>query len=151
MAKITPIDIIKGISGKFGGGNSKEYFATSKSSYNIYFAKRVNDFQGPATQKQLEIRDCFKRKQKAVADWLRANRPANGRPATQDYSIALFLKNRYKFSSINQVIYKYLNEDLQVVFPNTIDSDNGEAPEPAPSQPGNKSQGVNVNNIHAPA
>ena len=30
MAKITPIDIIKGVSGKFGGGNSKEYFATNK-------------------------------------------------------------------------------------------------------------------------
>ena len=52
MAKITPIDIIKGISGKFGGGNSKEYFATNKSSYNILFAKRVNEFQGPATEKQ---------------------------------------------------------------------------------------------------
>ena len=30
MAKITPIDIIKGVSGKFGGGNPKEYFATNK-------------------------------------------------------------------------------------------------------------------------
>ena len=50
MAKITPIDIIKGVSGKFGG-NSREYFATNKTSYNIYFAKRVNDFQGPATSK----------------------------------------------------------------------------------------------------
>ena len=45
MAKITPIDIIKGVSGKFGGGNSKEYFATNKCSYRIHFAKRVNPFQ----------------------------------------------------------------------------------------------------------
>ena len=30
MAKITPIDIIKGVSGKFGGSKSKEYFATNK-------------------------------------------------------------------------------------------------------------------------
>ena len=30
MAKITPIDILKGVSGKFGGGNPKEYFATNK-------------------------------------------------------------------------------------------------------------------------
>ena len=139
MAKITPIDIIKGVSGKFGG-NSREYFATNKTSYNIYFAKRVNDFQGPATEKQLEIRDRFKRKQKAVADWLRANRPVNGRPATEAYRVALALKYRYKFSSINQVIYKYLNEDLQVVLPNT-GSDNGDAPNPAPSQPGNKPSG----------
>ena len=139
MAKITPIDIIKGVSGKFGG-NSREYFATNKTSYNIYFAKRVNDFQGPATQKQLEIRDLFKRKQKAVADWLRANRPVSGRPATEAYRVALALKYRYKFSSINQVIHKYLNDDLQVVLPN-VGSDNGDAPNPAPPQPGNKPSG----------
>ncbi len=42
MAKISPIDFIKGISGKFGGGKSKEYFATNKSSYNILFAKKLN-------------------------------------------------------------------------------------------------------------
>ena len=44
MAKITPIDIIKGVSGKFGGGNSKEYFATNKCSYRIHLAKRFNSF-----------------------------------------------------------------------------------------------------------
>ena len=137
MAKITPIDIIKGVSGKFGG-NSKEYFATNKTSYNIHFAKRVNEFKGPATQKQLEIRDLFKRKQKAVTDWLRANRPVSGRPATEAYRVALALKYRYKFSSINQVIHKYLNDDLQVVLPNV---GNGDAQNPAPSQPGNKPSG----------
>ena len=142
MAKITPIDIIKGVSGKFGG-NSREYFATNKTSYNIYFAKRVNDFQGPATQKQLEIRDRFKRKQKAVADWLRANRPMSGRPATEAYRVALALKYRYKFSSINQVIYKYLNEDLQVMLPNSGNDADSEAPKPSPSQPGTKPSGGN--------
>ena len=142
MAKITPIDIIKGVSGKFGG-NSREYFATNKTSYNIYFAKRVNDFQGPATEKQKEVRALFKRKQKAVADWLRANRPMSGRPATEAYRVALALKYRYKFSSINQVIHKYLNDDLQVVLPNS-GSDNGDAPNPAPSQPGNKPSGGNA-------
>ena len=35
MAKITSIDIIKGVSGKFGG-NSREYFTTNKTSYNIH-------------------------------------------------------------------------------------------------------------------
>ena len=42
MAKISPINFIKGISGKFGGGKSKESFATNKSSYNILFAKKLN-------------------------------------------------------------------------------------------------------------
>ena len=80
MAKITPIDIIKGVSGKFGG-NSKEYFATNKCSYTIHFAKRVNPYTGPATEKQLEIRKRFKSKQKAVIAWLRANRATADRPA----------------------------------------------------------------------
>ena len=45
MAKITSIDIIKGVSGKLGGGKSKEYFATNKCNYRIHLAKRVNPFQ----------------------------------------------------------------------------------------------------------
>ena len=44
MAKITPIDIIKGISGKFGGGKTKEYFATNKCNYHINLAKRVTPY-----------------------------------------------------------------------------------------------------------
>ena len=35
MAKITPIDIVKGVSGKFGGGKSKEYFATNKYTLKL--------------------------------------------------------------------------------------------------------------------
>ena len=36
MAKITHIDIIKGVSGKFGGSKSKEYFATNKFRKRLY-------------------------------------------------------------------------------------------------------------------
>ena len=141
MAKITPIDIIKGVSGKFGGGNSKEYFATNKCSYRIHLAKRVNEFQGPATEKQLEVRARFKSKQNAVRAWLRANRATKNRPATEAYLMALALKRRYGFSNINQVVYKYLNDDLQVVLPDINSDAEDEAPSPAPSQPSNKPQG----------
>ena len=41
MARITPIDVIKGISGKYGG-NSNDYFATNKSSSKIHLAKFAN-------------------------------------------------------------------------------------------------------------
>lgn len=50
MAKITAIDVIKGISGKFGG-NANEYFATNKSSYNIHLAKFAHPYKGPATER----------------------------------------------------------------------------------------------------
>ena len=42
MAKNTPIDIIKGVSSKFGGSNAKECFTTNKYSYRTHLAKRVN-------------------------------------------------------------------------------------------------------------
>ena len=35
MAKITPIDIIKDVSSKLGGGYSKEYFATNKCTLKL--------------------------------------------------------------------------------------------------------------------
>ena len=44
MAKIIPIDILKGISGKFGGAKSKEYFATNKCNYRIRTAKSLTPF-----------------------------------------------------------------------------------------------------------
>ena len=44
MAKIIPFDILMNISGKFGGGKSKEYLATNKCSYHIHLAKRVTPY-----------------------------------------------------------------------------------------------------------
>ena len=41
MAKIIPFDILMNISGKFDGGNSKEYLATNKCSNRIHLVKRV--------------------------------------------------------------------------------------------------------------
>ena len=51
MAKIIPIDVIKGISGKYGN-KSSDYFATNRSSNQIHLAKIINPYQGPPTEKQ---------------------------------------------------------------------------------------------------
>ena len=60
MAKITPIDIIKGVSRKIGGGNSKEYFATNKCSYHIHLAKRVNSsVRAPFNLRSTSVRAPF--------------------------------------------------------------------------------------------
>lgn len=58
MARITPIDVIKGISGKYGN-NSNDYFATNSSSNKIHLAKFSNPYKGPATEKQLAQREKF--------------------------------------------------------------------------------------------
>ena len=44
MAKIIPIDILKGISSKIDDSKSKEYFATNKCSYRIRTAKSLIPF-----------------------------------------------------------------------------------------------------------
>ena len=59
MAKITPIDVIKGISGSYGH-NSDDYFATNTSSNKVRLAKLKNPYKGPATEKQIAQQQKFK-------------------------------------------------------------------------------------------
>ena len=70
MARITPIDVIKGISGKYGNGSS-DYFATNSSSNRIHLAKYLNKPTGPATQSQLEQMQKFATQAKLASAWLR--------------------------------------------------------------------------------
>ena len=53
LAKITPIDVIKGISGKYGN-KSNDYFATNSSRNKIHLANFSNPYKGPTTEKQME-------------------------------------------------------------------------------------------------
>ena len=53
MAKIIPIDIIKGFSGKFCGSNLKETFATNKCS-SAYFT-----YRSPFVLRSFSVRSPF--------------------------------------------------------------------------------------------
>ena len=66
MARITPIDVIKGISGKYGNG-SNDYFATNTSSNRIHLAKYLNKPTGPTTPEQLAQMEAFGNQQKMAA------------------------------------------------------------------------------------
>ena len=118
MAKITPIDVIKGITGKYGSG-SNDYFATNKSSNKIHLAKLSNPYKGPASEKQLAQQSKFAARQAAVSAWLNANKPSekNGAKGTEAYQLAQKLKKTMHFSCISQVIYKHLDEDGTVKLP----------------------------------
>ena len=118
MAKITAIDVIKGISGKFGG-NANEYFATNSSSNNIHLAKLAHPYKGPATERQEEIREQFKTRQAAVTKWLNDNKPSetNGVKGTEAYQLAQHLKRSYGYSNINQIIYKHMDDEGKITFP----------------------------------
>ena len=118
MAKITPIDVIKGITGKYGSG-SNDYFATNKSSNKIHLAKLSNPYKGPASEKQLAQQSKFAARQAAVSAWLNANKPSekNGANGTEAYQLAQKLKKTMHFSCVSQVIYKYLDEEGTVKLP----------------------------------
>ena len=76
MAKIIPIDVIKGISGKYGN-KSSDYFATNRSSNQIHLAKIINPYQGPPTEKQKAQQAKFAARQVVSTAWLNANRPSS--------------------------------------------------------------------------
>lgn len=86
MAKITPIDVIKGISGSYGH-NSGDYFATNTSSNKVRLAKLKNPYKGPATEKQIAQQQKFKARQAVVTAWLNDNKPSttNGDKGTTIY------------------------------------------------------------------
>lgn len=129
MARITPIDVIKGISGKYGNGSS-DYFATNSSSNRIHLAKYLNKPTGPATEMQLAQMEAFGNQQKMAAAWLRANRPSeeNGPKGTEAYQEALALKKLAHLSNIRQIVLKYMDEEGNVTLPATGTSNGGYTP-----------------------
>ena len=125
MAKITPIDVIKGISGKYGG-NSNDYFATNTSSNKIHLAKLKNPYKGPFTDKQLAQQEVFAARQAALSAWLVANRPSaeNGEKGTEAYQYAQKLKRAYAMSNINQVLLKHMDDKYVITLPAGAGSSN---------------------------
>lgn len=128
MAKITPINVIKGISGKYGKG-SNDYFATNSSSNKIRLAKLSNPFKGPASEKQLEQQAKFAARLAAASAWLNANKPneANGPKGTELYQYAQKLKLQYELSNITQVLYKYMDENNVINLPVAAANSSGPA------------------------
>lgn len=118
MARNIPIDVIKGISGKYGNG-SNDYFATKSSSNRIHLARLQNPYTGPATEKQLAQREKFATKQAACTAWLNANRPntKNGEKGTALYQQVQRMKRAYAFSNINQVLCKYMDDKGNIKLP----------------------------------
>lgn len=126
MAKIIPIDVIKGISGKYGN-KSSDYFATNRSSNQIHLAKIINPYQGPPTEKQKAQQAKFAARQVVSTAWLNANRPSEttGEKGTADYQMVQRMKRQMGLSNINQVLHKYMGEDNVIRLPH---SDEFQAP-----------------------
>lgn len=145
MARIKPIDVIKGISGKYGSGTN-DYFATNSSSNRIHLAKYLNKPTGPATPAQVAQMTAFGTQQKLAAAWLRANRPSeeNGENGTAAYQEAQALKKQAHLSNVRQIVLKYMDAEGNVTLPSTgttsapaipdSGSDSGSGSQPGGSQ-----------------
>ena len=142
MARITPIDVIKGISGKYGNG-SNDYFATNSSSNRIHLAKLTNPYKGPATEKQMAQREKFGTLQAAASAWLNANRPGekNGPKGTAEYQKAQKLKRAFALSNVNQVLFKYMDENGDIHLPDGSGSEGGST-KPGTSEGGSTKPGT---------
>lgn len=118
MARITPIDVIQGISGKYGGGSS-DYFATNTSSNRIHIAKYKNKPTGPLTQSQKDQMEKFATQARQASAWLRANHPSaeNGNKGTEAYQRAQAIKRQLRMSNVRQVVIKYMDEQGNVSLP----------------------------------
>ena len=129
MARITPIDVIKGISGKYGSG-SNDYFATNTSSNRIHLAKYLNKPTGPATELQVAQMKAFATQQKMAAAWLHANRPSeeNGPKGTEAYQEAQALKKLAHLSNVRQIVLKYMDEEGNVTLPASGTTNGGYTP-----------------------
>ena len=132
MAKITPIDVIKGISGKYGS-HTNDYFATNKSSNVIHLAKLANPFKGPFTAEQVAQQEKFKNRQAVATAWLNANKPTDlkAAPGTRahdgspEYQMVQHMKRQQGLSTILQVLYKHMDSDGKIVLPSTNGSGSG--------------------------
>ena len=142
MARITPIDVIKGISGKYGNG-SNDYFATNSSSNRIHLAKLTNPYKGPATEKQMAQREKFGTLQAAASAWLNANRPSekNGPKGTAEYQKVQKLKRAFALSNVNQVLFKYMDENGDIHLPDGYGSEGGSS-KPGTTEGGSSKPGT---------
>lgn len=134
MAKITPIDVIKGISGSYGH-NSGDYFATNTSSNKVRLAKLKNPYKGPATEKQIAQQQKFKARQAVVTTWLNDNKPSttNGDKGTTIYQQVQKWKRTLGLSSVSQVLYKYLDDKNEIHLPAILEADKDNGKETTPS------------------
>ena len=118
MEIVRPIDVIKGISGKYGSGSS-DYFATNRSSSVIHLAKYVNKPTGEPTELQKTQMQKFATQAKLASAWLRANHPSedNGEKGTEAYQEAQAIKRQLHLSNVRQVVIKYMDAEGNVTLP----------------------------------
>ena len=123
MAKITPISIVQGISGKVCQ-HDDTYFATNKQTGKVYAAKLCNPSTAEPSAKQLAIRKTFGEHAKIAAAWIKANKPTESNPkGTEAYQLMLQgYKAQHKVGNITGYVRQHIDKDGKVTFGGTLPS-----------------------------
>ena len=123
MAKIIPVSIVQGISGKICR-HDDTYFATNKQTGNVYAVKVCNPSTAEPTEKQIAHRKEFGDKTKVAAAWLNANHPTESSPKGSDayQSMLLGFKSQHKVGSVMAYVRQHIDESGNVTFSGTQSS-----------------------------
>jgi len=116
--KITPIDIIKDMSGKVCQ-HSDTYISLNTSSGKMHTGKVCHPYTGDPTAKQIAQQAAFATRAAQVSSWLNANKPSatNGTSGTAAYKEAQRLKKQLSLSNVRQVVSRYMDDSGKVTLP----------------------------------
>ena len=129
MAKIIPIDIIKGMTGKVCQ-HSDTYFSINSVTGVTHTGKICNPYTGEPTQKQLAQQEAFRKKAELVNAWLLAHKDDELRRQAES------LRKSLQLASVRSVVYRFIGEDGVVKFPDGSTSSAPVNPNPNPGNTG---------------
>lgn len=123
--KVTPIEIIKDMSGKLSA-HSNIHIALNHSSGKMFTSKMSHPYEGPASDDQLAQREKFRIRAAYATTWLNDNKPSatNGENGTPNYQLAQKLKKQLQLSNIRQVVCLYMDENGNVNLPGSVPNNN---------------------------
>jgi len=116
--KITPIDIIKDMSGKICK-HSDTYISLNTSSGVMHTGKICHPYTGEPSAKQIAQQSAFANRAAQATSWLNSNKPSatNGTSGTKAYQEAQRLKRQLGLSNVRQVVCRYMDDSGNVTLP----------------------------------
>lgn len=116
MAKITPISLIAGMSGKIGQ-HSDTYFVTNRQTGQVHTAKIVAA-QGDPSEAQINARNKFKQRSQNTSRWLATNGPTTEHPkGTEIYQKTMSAyKAQHRIGSFFGYVASRITDDGSVTF-----------------------------------
>ena len=128
MAKILPMNLIAGMSGKVCQ-HGDTYFVTNRQTGQVHTAKMCNPANIPPTEAQLEVRSRFSKRAQNTSAWIKSNGPTEKHPkGTELYQKAMAAyRAQHKIGSFFGFISSKISEEGTVTIGNkTSGAGNGD-------------------------